>query len=93
MVGALLKTIRTQRTLKISQYTLAKRAGVTRHTIQMLENGKQGVTLYTLIDIARGLDVSMAELGKHLDYVMTHEYVSKELITNLASKKFEHPKH
>jgi putative transcriptional regulator len=45
-----------------SQSDLAREAGKDRQAIEKLENGKVNPTLYSLLEIANALDVSLATL-------------------------------
>jgi putative transcriptional regulator len=45
-----------------SQSDLAREAGKDRQAIEKLENGKVNPTLYSLLEIAKALDVSLATL-------------------------------
>lgn len=61
-IGALIKSIRTQ--LKMSQKTLAKRAGIPQATVSRIEQGQRDVNLSTLHKIFNALecDIVLAPL-------------------------------
>jgi transcriptional regulator with XRE-family HTH domain len=55
--------IRTERLrLRISQEHLHLRAGISRDVLQRIESGRHNPTLFTLLRIARVLDVPLADL-------------------------------
>ncbi len=47
-----------------SQSDLARACNKDRQAIEVLENGKVNATIYTLYEVAKGLDVSLSELTK-----------------------------
>jgi transcriptional regulator with XRE-family HTH domain len=62
-VGKRIRAVREKR--KVSQDRLAKLIGLTRTSVTNIEGGKQKLLLHTLVDIARQLHVSAAELLPH----------------------------
>lgn len=58
----MLKINEIRKTKKITQAQLAERAGVDRHHISDIENGKMSPTVKTLEKIARALGVQTIEL-------------------------------
>jgi len=58
--GAYVRKLRLERNL--SQERLADLAGVSENTIVTLESGKLNTTVATSFDIAKALDISVAEL-------------------------------
>lgn len=59
-IGSRIKTKREG--LKLSQETLAERAGSTQKTISSIENGKQDMGALTLGGIAPALDMTVSEI-------------------------------
>jgi putative transcriptional regulator len=47
-----------------SQSDLARACNKDRQAIEVLENGKVNPTIFTLYEVAKGLDVSLSELMK-----------------------------
>ncbi|MFE6634636.1 helix-turn-helix domain-containing protein [Streptomyces tendae] len=60
VLGDRIRTARRAR--RISQEQLHLRAGISRNVLQKIESGRQNPTLFTLLRIARVLDVPLADL-------------------------------
>lgn len=60
VLGDRIRAIRRAR--KISQEQLHLRAGVSRDVLQKIESGRQNPTFFTLLRIARVLDVPLSDL-------------------------------
>lgn len=91
-LGAVLKATRAKRTDKMSQYKLAELAGITRRYVQMLESGKQGVSLITLFSLAQALEVSPVQLIEELDYAVRNNRLPDSVLAALPPKKIGRPK-
>lgn len=73
---ALQHTISALRMAKgLSQQELALRSGLTRHYISLLERQKREPKLGTLLQLAEGLGVSLAEFS--LEFEKLHEHYRK----------------
>lgn len=91
-LGSVLKAARVKRTDNMSQYRLAESAGLTRRYVQMLENGRQGVTLLTLFSLAKALEVPPVQLIEQLDYAVTNNQLPGDVLAVLPPKKIGRPK-
>lgn len=91
-LGAILKATRTMRSDKMSQYTLAELAGLTRRYIQMIEGGKQNITLTALFSIAEALELPPARLVEQLDQALKTGHLPESILENLPPKKIGRPK-
>jgi DNA-binding XRE family transcriptional regulator len=60
--AALGRQIAQARMGRLTQDALAKKAALTRTSIINIEKGRQQVLVHTLVDIARALDISPADL-------------------------------
>lgn len=59
-IGERLRAAR--KTRKVSQRTLGDQVGIDHRSISAIENGRSGITLDALIDLADALGVPLAEL-------------------------------
>ncbi|RTL44989.1 MAG: XRE family transcriptional regulator [Candidatus Melainabacteria bacterium] len=53
--------------LRLTQAELAMRSGVDRAFISNIENGKRNPSFSVLVDIAKGLNISLSLLMRHID--------------------------
>jgi transcriptional regulator with XRE-family HTH domain len=63
------RCIAAARQSQMTQEALAKKVSLTRTSIINIEKGRQQVLLHNLVDIARALQVSPAELIPHEDNI------------------------
>ena len=63
-IGKRIIELRTKK--KWSQSDLARSCNKDRQAIEILENGKVNPTIYTLYQVAKGLEVSLHELTKNI---------------------------
>lgn len=65
ITGQVIGRLRVQQGL--SQEDLAKRAGIARSHLAMIENGKKSASVETLWKVAEGLGISLSEMFKLLE--------------------------
>lgn len=91
-LGAVLRAARTGRADGMSQYKLAELSGLTRRYVQMLESGKQGITLISLFYLAKALNISPARLVEELDSAITDGELPGSVLSLLPPRKAGRPK-
>ena len=91
-LGAVLKAARASRKDNMSQYALADSSGFTRRYVQMVESGRQGITLLALFSLADALEISPAVLVEQLEYARKNGKLPESVLRALPAKAIGRPK-
>lgn len=71
ITGQVIGRLRVQQGL--SQEDLAKKAGIARSHLAMIENGKKSASVETLWKIAEALDIMMSDLFKSIERQISND--------------------